>query len=194
MPHSPAQALVPGRNPLFLSQSNLLWTLSLIAWQREAQTKGVHSYLTQRLLSRHHQGVSSHPGPRVHPSPLGLSNPLVLPQQPQLPRHGATPRQITTCLSPSRTESGLGEESSVSAEAGARTSHPGAQPCFPRAAAAPARSRGTSTCLAPAFPRALQDRGEAVIITVIALRDCFLVPYLPRGISSPDLITGNYRG
>lgn len=50
-------------------------------------------------------------------------------------------------------------------------------------AAAPAR------CPTLNLPKASQDGGEAVIITAIAPRDCFLVPYLPRDISSRDLIT-----
>lgn len=72
------------------------------------------------------------------------------------------------------------------AEAGAVA---GQRPCSARAAAAPAPLPQPWHQPALNFPKALQDRGEAIIITAIVLRDCFLVPYLPRDISSRDLIT-----
>lgn len=53
---------------------------------------------------------------------------------------------------------------------------------------APGATVAPVQCPTANFPKALQDGGEAVTITAIALRDCFLVPYLPRDISSQDLI------
>lgn len=140
---------------------------------RRAQLERSH------LAPGYNEGVSSLPGPGMGPSSLGLQNPPVLPRQLCSPAGRVqTPRRMTTCLLEFSRGQEEGEwalqgreETSVTCGGWSNVHARHGQP-LPRLN----------------FPQALQDGGEAIIVTAIVLRDGFPGPYLPGDIGSRDLI------